>query len=914
MQTAQAAQRGRRVSAGGLLSFAALTAVAQQDIPPVEKLARVDVTGSNIARIEGESGLPVQVITREELQQGGVQTMQELMERISANQSFGGSNPSLGEGSTLVGFSAASLRGLGSQRTLVLLNGRRLAPYALSGGQSVDLSAIPSSAIERVEILKDGASAVYGTDAIGGVINFILRRDFQGVELNANYYATEQGGGNNGRVSLTAGTGDLAKDKYNAFVSASYFKQDALKASQRESTKTSYLPNLGVNATSWNTIPANISQTDPHTGISYGFKGWRNPTIPFRGGATPDSCAAPYSFPTSKDQFRCWFDFASVTDTIPGYETANVVGRVTWDIDGDNQFFVEGSYYGGKFTHRVSPTPVDGTRTNPPITLPASSPFYPAAYVAGQENGHRDLPLVLQYRTMELGPRVDVADVNQWNGVVGLQGTMMGWSYQLAANFTTNRQVDNYVSGSVYESKFGPLLSSGVVNPFGPNTDSVLELMRATQVTGVANDNRASNYGAAFTLANSVYELPAGPVAIALGIEGRRESLQQSNSDFIVSGDVLGGAGAVPSLAPTQRNVYSLFGEVNIPVVKDLEANLAVRYDYYSDFGGTTNPKLTIRWQPAKTVLMRVAYGTGFRAPTLFDLHQPQSVSPSDELTDPLRCPDPENPGPGNDCGVVPIRTGGNPALQPETSQQVNAGIVFEPVPGFSTSVDYYWVRLKNVINVVPPEVILGPGHAAWESGYIVRDRPDPAHPDLPGRITYVVNYPTNVGMLTTSGIDVNVQWRSPATPVGAFTFGLNGTYVIDYSQTGFAAASVPTSVGTRGIFGAIARYRQYAQFGWSFGPWGATLANNYQDGYSEPCTPFDPTGCVMRRVGSYSVWDLQGRYTGFKATFTLGVRNAMDTAPPLSNQRGTFQVGLDPSYADPRGRMFYAAVRYAFD
>src|SRR6266496_4566355 len=236
---------GSQLAAGGLMLGVAMSAAGQQEATSIVKLDKVEVTGSNIRRVEGESGLPVQIITRDEMINGGVQTAQEVLERISANQSFGGWNEARGEGNTLVGFTAASLRGLGSQRTLVLLNGRRIAPYALSGGQSVALSGLPVSALGRVEILKDGASAVYGTDAIGGVINFILRKDFIGAEVNANYFVTEQGGGNNGRINATAGVGDLAKDKYNFFVSADYFKQKPLKASQRESTKTSYIPSLG---------------------------------------------------------------------------------------------------------------------------------------------------------------------------------------------------------------------------------------------------------------------------------------------------------------------------------------------------------------------------------------------------------------------------------------------------------------------------------------------------------------------------------------------------------------------------------------------------------------------------------------------------------------------------------------------
>ncbi len=162
--------------------------------------------------------------------------------------------------------------------------------------------------------------------------------------------------------------------------------------------------------------------------------------------------------------------------------------------------------------------------------------------------------------------------------------------------------------------------------------------MRATQITGQANDNRATNY-ADFKLANTVYDLPSGPIAVALGVEGRRESLEQSNSDFIISGDALSTGGAVATLPAARRTVWSLFGEVNVPIVRTFEANVAVRYDHYSDFGGTTNPKVTLRWQPARTLMLRGAYGTGFRAPTLSDMFQPPSLNFGQDLPDPARCP-----------------------------------------------------------------------------------------------------------------------------------------------------------------------------------------------------------------------------------------------------------------------------------
>jgi iron complex outermembrane receptor protein len=895
------------VTAPVLLGFATAGAAQETATVPV-KLEKIEITGSRIARIDGEAGLPVQIITREEMLDGGMQTMQDLLNRISANQSFGGFTEAQGEGSTLVGFTAASLRGLGSQRTLVLLNGRRLAPYALSGGQSVDLSGIPASALERVEVLKDGASAIYGTDAIGGVINFILRRDFEGVEINGNYFDTEHGGGNNWRASITAGTGDLAKERYNLLLSADYYRQEALGATQRESTKTAHLPDLGVDGTAPTSFPANIRQQRPGE-PPYGFNGTFNPTIPFPGGATAQSCSRPYSFPTISQPFVCSFDFASTAQTIPAAEKFNAVSRLTWQVDNDHQFFAEGAYYDGRLTQGVSPTPLSSRISHTPITLPADSPFYPASYVAALPGGEPTKPLELQYRILELGARVDQVNVNQWNGVVGLQGIVKGWEYELAATYTANQQKDHYVSGWVYTSKFAPLLRSGVVDPFGANSDTVLALMRSTQVTGQANDNRASNVGVNLNLANSVYALSAGPVAVAFGIEGRREGLQQSNADFVVSGDV-GGAAAIPSLAPVHRTVLSLFGEVSVPIAKSFEANLAVRYDHYSDFGGTTNPKLTLRWQPAKSVVLRGSYGTGFRAPTLSDLFQPQSDG-AEDFSDPVRCP---VTGADNDCSVVITRIGGNSSLQPETSQQLNAGVVYEPLAGLSTSVDYYWVRVRNVINTVPLDAIFGAGYASFAPRYVVRKPPDVQYPDLPGEIAYVVQYQTNVGTITTSGIDVNLQWRSPAMPCGRIALSVNGTYVLDYAQSGFVSDQVPNAVGARGVFEAIIRYRQYAQASWTQGPWSATLANTLQTGYTEPCLEGDVSGCATRRVGSYSIWDFQARFTGLRnATLALGVRNLLNTPPPVTNQTTTFQYGIDPAYADPRGRMFYGSFQYAF-
>jgi iron complex outermembrane receptor protein len=801
----------------------------------------------------------------------------------------------------------------------VLLNGRRLAPYALSGGEAVDLSGIPLSAIERVEILKDGASAIYGTDAIGGVINFILRKDFTGVEVYGDYYVTEHPGGNSNRANATFGYGSLDTDRYNAFLSVDYFRQQSLAARHRDFSRTAYIPSLGRDSSSPATIPANILQSDGFD-LIWGFSDIHNPTIPFPGGPTPASCLPPYSFPSVDPNFPvCVFDAASVIDTIPDSEKVNAVGRFTWQATSSDQVFVEGTYYHGRFVQRIAPTPVlSPFELGNDFSLPPSSPFYPAAYVASLPGGDPTQKLEILYRLLEIGPRVDQTVADQWTAVIGMQGKRNGWDYQGSANWVRNQQKDAYVGGYVDATQLAPLLHSGVVNVFGFNTPDIVQLLRDTQVFGPAHDNRAGNYGADLRISRDLLALPAGPLAVAAGLEGRRESLEQLRSELTASGNIVGTGGAVPSIPTAYRTAWAAFAEANIPVLRNLEADIAVRFDHYSDFGSTTNPKLSLRWQPAKNVLLRGAYGTGFRAPTLSELFQPLGTGFA-RGSDPIRCPVTDSQF---DCNAFFYAVdGGNPALQPERSKQLSAGIVLEPAAGLSASLDYYHVEVRNLVQFVDEKTIFA-NYAALGPSLVVRGPPDAEFPDLPGPIELVKRIPWNLGTLKTSGIDVDVRYRAPTMPIGQFTFSIDGTYVLDYALSGVNGTLFPGGAGQRGsLIGAISRWRHYAALDWSRGPWAATLANNFQLAYSEPCilddkgNSLDASGCLTRRVGAYSVWDLQLRYSGFRnTTLTLGVRNLLDTSPPLTNQDYAFQVGFDPTYGDPRGRTFYGAIRYAFN
>ena len=886
---------------GVAMSVVSAPASAQQTAQTRE---RIEVTGSNIKRVEGETALPVTVISKEEIQNSGVQTAQDLLDRMSSNQSFGGFTEQRGAGSTLVGFTGASLRGFGSQRTLILLNGKRIAPYALSNtaNAGVDLSAIPVTAIERIEILRDGASAVYGTDAIAGVINFILRKDFRGVEASATYLRTEHGGGNSKRYNASAGIGDLGRDRYNIYFTADYLKQDSLKANAREISHSAYIPALGVDRTSGNAVPANISQPG-------GFVGTRNPTIPLSG-ATASSCLPPFSFPTIQTANRtCRFDFASTIDTIPEFEKENYIAKATVQLGADHQAFVEGSYYKGKFEYRVSPTPVSTAFTLTNMSLPPTSPFFPAAFIATLPGGRTDREVLVSYRTVELGPRSDEAKVSQSRVVAGLQGTFRGWDYSTAFNWNENKQTDTYVGGYISEGRFGPLLRSGVINPFViQNTQSVHDQMAATQILGEASSNKAKNVGWDGKISNEIMQLPAGPLAFAVGLDFRKEYLQLTNAPFLSSGDIIGGAGSIPSLPEVSRKVSAGFVEFNVPLLRNVEANIAARYDRYSDFGNTTNPKFTLRYTPTRELLLRAAYGTGFRAPTLYDLFQPElQTNTLGSYDDPRRCPTTQSTL--FDCNLqFNARQGGNDKLQPEKSRQWYFGAVWEPNAQFSAGLDYYRIRIRNLITTIDDSTIFA-DFDRWEAaGLIRRAAPDATCSGCPGRILFVVENIQNVGLQETSGIDVDLTYRMPPTPFGRFTAKLNGSYVLHWKQTTFDSTEFPDFVGTRANSGAIVRWRHYASLDWTTGPFGATLVQSFQSGYTEDA-PLGP-----RRVGTYEIYDLQGRFTAWRnIRLELGVRNLFDRAPPVSVQNANFQVGYDPAYGDPRGRMYYGTVRVSF-
>ena len=910
------------MGAGVVLSVASGTALAQQ----AQKIEKIEVTGSNIKRIEGESALPVTVISRDDIEKSGATTAAELLNTVSAIGSGGYSLANgLGEAGR-PGNTSVSLRGLGDTNTLILLNGRRLANYAFSiTGGSTNINQIPVSAIERVEVLKDGASAIYGTDAIGGVINFILRKDFTGAEVSAYGTHTDGGGGNQRRYSALLGFGDLSKQRFNVLVNFDYQKDDPLLASQRKSfTGTGIRPDMGFAQISSRTFPANFT----FNGTTYNLTA-RDGCLPEFGSAHINGDGSP-----STTSNRCLQDYSTVLDIYPPSERKGIFARGAFQFANDHQAFVEFHKQKNEIIYAVSETP-----TFPnfgPLIYPENGPFYPGTFVAGDGTTVTPTgPLVFVWRTKPTGRRTDLVKTDEQRFVAGLQGAFGGWDYNTAYSQSKSKAQDIYTDGYINESIFAPIVNSGRINVFS-NTPNLPQAQLDELATAkiIQKVRESSNKVDAFDakVSKELMQMANGSLALAVGAESRKEKLVDKNDPILSSGNVLGGGGNFQD-QDADRRVTGVFGELSVPILRNLEAQFAVRYDKYSDFGNTTNPKVALRWTPNKQTLVRSSYSTGFRAPTLSDLFYPQfNGNTSGSHSDPIRCPG-GNPIGGfvdvtSECDIqFTSLNGGNPALTPEKSRQWTVGVIFEPSANASVGADFWSIRRKNSIGTIGDGTIFdqyGALDPLTANGYFVRqvrsagggcvnDLPgNPTTPaNVPCAIRYAIQTQGNLGKYNVTGVDLSGSLNFPSGSAGRISLHAEGTYVISYRYQQATDADYIDNVGlTTTDNGAVTRWRHYATLSWKRGSFGASLSQNFVLGYSDDTSNGNPP----RRVASYETYDLQGNWEAWRGlTVGGGIRNVLDRDPPASANSQNFQVGYDARYTDPRGRTFYVTLKYAF-
>ena len=890
-------------------------------------LAEIVVTGSSIKTINGETALPVQILKKDDIDRTGATTVEELFRNISAASSSGATTAAQATGFQTGGLSTISLRGLGSERTLILINGQRSAVYgggsAGAAGSSVDISGIPLALVERVEVLKDGASAIYGSDAIAGVVNFIMREDYQGLEVSAYDGNPTKGGsaGNSANLSVYGGLGDLKTDRFNIAGGINVEHDKTILGADR-SFATRYSPIYGNDVTSGFAFPANVA--------IFPGKGTQNP---FAGNCAPS--LNDINFPT-----QCRFDNSPFDSLQPDTKkgTANISAR--YAVTDSSQAYVESSYSHVQQTTQVQPVPLSYQNPllpsnpyvaflanllatqypnyhNPAITptagaflLPPSSPYYPTAFATAA--GINGQPLNLIYRDFANGPRLQEDTSDAARVVAGYKGTVGTWDYDGAFLYSEVKVKEDLKSGFALYSKIMPLLDGGTINPFGPTTDpTAIANAKADEFTGIDFKTKTSITSLSGKASGELYTLPAGPLSGAAGVEIRRETYDFNPAAAIATGDVTGeGGNQLPESAA--RNVESAYLEFNAQLLSSLQADAAVRYDNYQRVGNTINPKFSLRFQPLHQLLLRASAGTGFRAPSLTDLYAAQATSVTSNGTrDPILCPkfDPANPNCSFQFTTV---TGGNPNLTPEKSKSVTFGISVEPVSNLTMDFDSFWIFLRNQIVVGGlgyPFILQNAATATQYANLINRD-------PVTNQIISISQTNANLFKSNVSGLDSDVRYRFDVTDQDRLTLLANSTYFYRYvSQNADGSWTGDLDKGLTSVGGVISRFRGSSTLEYLHNSlFKMSLTGNFQKRYHD--SPGNISG-ASRFVSAYETLDAQASYIGLpNFTFTLGGLNILNKNPPYANYAASannFIGGYDISYGNPLGSFIYGKVVYSF-
>ena len=893
-----------KVSTGVLLALSALTAssvMAQQ---------RVEITGSAIKRIDAETSVPVTIVKMDDLKSQGVTSVEQIMASLSAVQMTQGSSQQVGAGTG--GASFADLRGVGPSKTLVLLNGRRIANNAIDGS-APDLNMIPFAALERVEVLRDGASSLYGTDAIGGVINFITRKDFQGGSVTVGADVPAESGGKAVNANVGFGFGDLGGKGFNLFGFIDMAKTDPIGGEQRPFN--SRFPG-GLSPTPY---PANYFQ-----GGAVG-----NPSAP--------GCNVP-SYLVVADATSCNIATSKFVDYTAKTERLSGMLRGSLRVAQDHTLSAEWFYTRNESTTRIAPVPYGGLWMNPRKPDGSLNPYYPGNPGAITPNITLDPAFIrdtnadgvpdmtpragvtlqpgfinVRWRAIAGGQRQNTSLNEQQRFLAGLDGVIAGWDYQAGFSYNENK-IKETVSGYSNGTKITQGVLNGIINPFGDQDAAGDAFIQDALMGGNLQNHRGkvTALDTRFSREFGDWFKSGRNVALAVGAEYRKEDFI-SSANKPVAELLQASTGVDPdSLSEGTRNVTAFYSELNVPITKQLDITAAFRYDKYSDFGNTTNPKIGVRFQPSKELLLRASYSTGFRAPSLYELNALQSYTNTGTVDDPVNCPN-GVPLPGKpavlNCDVQFQRlTGGNTGLQPEKSKNLTFGFVFEPMPSLSVGIDFWWLRLTNAIGALSETTVLG--DPATFAQYIKRNAGGNLSTDgfsCPGDDCGFLDLrQQNLGGTNTNGADLSLVFRQGLGSMGRLTLGLNSTYVSKYEYQDFVGGPWNQNVGVYVGVGPIFRWQHAATANWVFGDFTVGGVARYKSGYVDQ----DPSNTVSQyaTLDAYVSWKPRKNIS-----LTFGVNNLTDRDPPYSNQGEVFQANYDPRFSDPTGRKFYLRGSYQF-
>lgn len=891
---------------------AATSPPAAQSAANTPVLQEIVVTGSLISRPALETAEPITILKSDVLREQGIQNLEQALATITT------SNPSINVATAVGTFSGggtyADLRGLGRGRTLVLLDGERIAPNAFDG-YGIDLSGVPFSAIENIQVLREGASSLYGTDAVAGVINFITKKNFQGLQLQGNFDRPQKSGGSSYQADFTFGHGDLDRDGYNVLVTGSYTRQQELQALRRDFAAQGFDPSRGV----YNT---NYYGSWPGVVIDQNNNYWQS--------GYP-ACAGNDFLTTYFGD--CSYRYSAATDLLPDSHVISGMAALTRRLPANNQ--VQLQYFWSQSGLESWSGPMFYQ-----FAMDPASPYFPTA---GQLTCQRG-PGNCSTASADLTGPIYVAWTDPRNArysgnlnvaqrvLLSFSGTNAGWDYAASANYSKNTNDDRNTGGYPNEDVLAPGgVLSKLINPFGPQSAAGQALIDSAYVNGVyqlGSYTRWSVDGHARHELGDAFNAGT-PASFAFGVTVAGERYANTTTPY--NDLVKAATGLTDSAVKGTRRLQAAYVELDVPVFKSLDIDISDRQDRYSDFGTTNNAKVNVRYQPLEALTFRGTASTGFRAPTLYNLYSPPYLAAASSGTmgqgNPFCAPGQYTaewtPATCSSQGIGLF--GGNPKLTPETSQNFDFGVILSPLDDLGITLDYFRVLLKNTINAIPPNAIYGNPTAfasqivtATSGPYAGSLTPTLAeatfcNPYTAATCGYIIQNSQNTGRITTSGIDLSIQYQQQ-TPFGTFHEDLEGTAVTQFLRQQYQGGPLLNLVGNLQVqsLNPAFRWQHNLRVDWTSPAkvWGAGLSNRF---YSSYIDQFPDGNNKQRIVGSYSLVDGYVSVAPIqKLTVLFGIRNILDRNPPYTNaSQNNFGAGYNALIADPLLRNFYLNVKY---
>ncbi|HSZ09006.1 MAG TPA: TonB-dependent receptor [Steroidobacteraceae bacterium] len=906
---------------------------------PGPELQEIIVTGSLIKRIDVETPSPVQVLSATDIAQMGYTNVSQVLANLSANgqgtlnQSFSGAFASGGSG--------VALRGLTVGGTLTLIDGQRMVAYPISDDNQrsfVDVSAIPINAVERVEVLKDGASAIYGADAIAGVVNIILKKSYTGTEFTAEAGTSQHHDGTTEHLAGISGIGDLASDGYNAYVAVDYHHTDQILATNR---------NEGFTNLNFSSLPGGLNTTPGAFG---------NPNVAYPGSITGYLVDPTTGLPTAflpgcsaaaQELQQCTYRNKQL-QLQPSTGQTNVIGKFTkalaadWTTSATVSLFNSkaeqvGAYpttslaSGGVQALSVFPGGFPTVVSTPPYTVPGN---YPGNTTGTTQN--------LVYNFPEIGGSDTLTNTNTYRFIWDIKGSAAGWDVDgsLGVMYARMQLKElNLLSTALVQ----PALNNGYV--VGPNASPTAA---QALVPEAISDPTSSLDTADIHATRTLFNLPGGPFAVALGAQFFHKVENDLPPPTVLAGAVEAGN---PAFALGSQNDASAFMELNAQVLKSLEIDGAVRYDNYNNgVGGSTTPKVSVKYKPVDMFVLRGTWGKGFRAPSIAESSQSGNFFFAGATNDPILCPNPGTPtAKGNfpsQCNIFLTgfqQPGTN--LKPVKSTNETFGFIVEPSPVFSLSADYYQIKLTNdIISVL---------EAGGITSYTSLVRAAPA--TLPfcsadGVCTNTAVTPVglagfgafpyvNAGATQTEGVDLDWQSHIDLGDFGKITAELNYTHILEYNETfGGVEYHLAGTHGPSGISGDTGNPKDRAVFtlGWEKGPVTVSATVNYTSHFSitDPSSGvlncesgllfdgrFQPSNTVPAYACTIRTFVDTNLYTSYAITDQLmvhgAITNAFNRQPPIDYQ--TYGGGGGNAYdaslhqEGAVGRFFLVGATYKF-